>query len=462
MILSAMLSRGGDYAEIFLEETRRNTLHFEDGRKENFNAGYDRGAGLRLIQGDTTHYTSSQITQWEALRQIGKELARGLPKNPAVPAPELHEPTLPPPTPIKRFPADVPLKEKIAKLDEADHSARAYDKRIMQVNVVYGESIRKIQIAHSDGVFTADQRILTTFYVEAIAAWDKQIFAGREVISGTVGFELFEDTPASDVAEAAAREAIFQLDARPAPAGTFPVVLSSSAGGTMVHEACGHGLEADFIEQGLSLYAEKQGELVASALITVLDDGTLPKRRGSDRIDDEGYPTQSVVLIEQGRLKGFLQSRDTALKLGQDRTGNARRESYRYPPIPRMRNTMIAPGKTKPEEILSSVKEGIYVAKMGGGEVDIVTGQFVFSISEGYLIKDGRLADPIRGATLTGKGPRILQSIDMVGSDLGFEVGTCGKDGQGVPVADAQPTLRIPAIVIGGIVEKDQSSGDAR
>ena len=218
----------------------------------------------------------------------------------------------------------------------------------------------------------------------------------------------------------------------------------------MVHEACGHVFEGDFIEKGLSVYAGKLGQKVASDLVTVYDDGTIPQKRGTASVDDEGTPTSRVVLIENGILRGYLLDRKSARALGMEPTGNGRRESYRHLPIPRMRNTCIAPGTTPPGEILKSVKEGIFVADIGGGEVDIVAGNFVFHCTEAYFIANGEIGAPIRDATLTGNGPEVLRSIDAVGTDLGFQIGTCGKDGQMVPVSDAQPTIRIPAIVVGG------------
>jgi TldD protein len=289
-----------------------------------------------------------------------------------------------------------------------------------------------------------------------IAREGEQIRTGYHALAETRGFELFDEHPPEEVGREAARIALVQLAARPAPAGTFTVVLSSKAGGTMVHEACGHGLEADFVEKSLSIYADKLGERVASDLITVVDDGTLPNRRGSTGMDDEGIPSSRVLLIEKGILKSYLHSRRTARKLGQAPTGNGRRESYRCLPIPRMRNTLIVPGETPPEEIVSGVEEGIFVCQMGGGEVDIASGNFIFNVGEAYMIRHGKIAEPIRDATLIGNGPEVLGSIDAVGSDLGYGVGTCGKDGQRVPVADAQPTLRIPRIVVGGTVATNE------
>jgi TldD protein len=265
-----------------------------------------------------------------------------------------------------------------------------------------------------------------------------------------MGFELFDLHPPEEVAEVATKRSLLMLSSRKAPMGSMAVVLSSEAGGTMIHEAIGHGLEADLAQQGLSVYSNKVGEKVASSLITVVDDPTLPQRRGSYPFDDEGVPSQRTLLVENGILKGYLYDRLTALKDGVQSTGNGRRESYHHKPIPRMSNTMIVPGKMKPEEIIRSVEKGLFVKKMGGGQVNTVNGDFVFEVSEGYLIEKGSVSEPVRGAILIGNGPQVLKEIDRVGDDLGFGIGTCGKDGQGVPVGDAQPTLRIPELVVGG------------
>jgi len=240
------------------------------------------------------------------------------------------------------------------------------------------------------------------------------------------------------------------LSARKAPAGRMPVVISSRAGGTMIHEAIGHGLEADLAQQGLSIFSGKLGEQVASELITVIDDATLPGKRGSFRFDDEGTPSQRTVLVDKGILMSYMYDRLTAMKEGRQSTGNGRRESYQSRPIPRMTNTFIAPGASDPEEIIRSVDQGLLVEKMGGGQVNTVTGDFVFDVQEGYLIKNGKKDELVRGATLIGNGPQILRSIDMAGTDLGFSIGTCGKDAQGVPVTDAMPTIRISEMVVGG------------
>ncbi|MFN3396492.1 MAG: TldD/PmbA family protein, partial [Thermodesulfovibrionales bacterium] len=250
----------------------------------------------------------------------------------------------------------------------------------------------------------------------------------------------------------ATKRALMMLSARRAPGGRMPVVISSEAGGTMIHEAVGHGLEADLVNEGLSVYSGKIGLEIASPLITVIDDPTLINRRGSYRFDDEGTPSQKTILIEKGVLKNYMYDRLTALKAGVKSTGNGRRESYQHRPIPRMSNTYIAPGETSPDDIIKATHKGLFVKKMGGGQVNTVTGEFVFEVQEGYLIENGKIGEPVREATLIGNGPDVLKSIDMVGSDLGFSIGTCGKDSQGVPVSDGMPTVRIPDIVVGGEV----------
>jgi TldD protein len=273
---------------------------------------------------------------------------------------------------------------------------------------------------------------------------------GYHPVGGLVGLEILDEYPPEKIAQTAVRQALLMLKAGKAPGGTMPVVISSEAGGTMVHEAVGHGLEADLACEGLSVYHNKIGQRVANEKVTVVDDATVPNKRGSFQFDDEGVPAERTVLIEKGILKNYMFDRKVAMKHGFQPTGNGRRESYRFKPICRMTNTMILSGADDPAEIVRSTERGLFVRKMGGGQVNTVNGDFVFEVNEGYLIEKGKVGDPVRGAILTGNGPKVLQTIDKVGNDLGFAIGTCGKDGQGVPVGDAQPTLRIPELVIGG------------
>jgi TldD protein len=291
--------------------------------------------------------------------------------------------------------------------------------------------------------------------VNAVAAEGPVIQTGYDSAGGTRGLELFDGEKPADLGRQAARRALLMLKARRAPAGRMAVVLSGEAGGTMVHEACGHGLEADLAQKNLSVYSGKKGTQVASELVTVVDDGTLPGRFGSFRFDDEGNPAQKTVLIDKGILSGYMYDHITAARDGVEPTGNGRRQSFQHRPIPRMSTTYLAPGETPPEEIIRETKSGLLVRHMGGGQVNTTNGDFVFDVPEGYLIENGEATVPVRGATLTGNGPDVLKQIDMVGSDFGFSLGICGKDGQGVPVSDAQPTIRIPSLVVGGIIEEE-------
>lgn len=454
-VLAATLSRGGDSAELYMERTTGTTLRLDGGHLEEAACGVDQGAGLSLVDGERILYANGNKVDRDSLLKMADRLARA---QSSAPSPTQENRSvrfkvrpLALVSPVLVPPFSVPMERKVEVLQRADAAAREYEERITQVTAYYRDIDQQVLVADSDGTWGSETRQYITLFVTAIAKQGDDIRTGSESRSETRGFEFFNVHLPEDVAREAARLAVQQLVARPAPAGSFMVVLSSKAGGTMVHEACGHGLEADFIQKSLSVYAGRVGQQVASTLITVVDDGTLPNMRGSSSMDDEGNPTTRAVLIDKGVLKGFLHNRKTARAMGAAPTGHGRRESYQHLPLPRMRNTIIMPGTTPPDKILSSVKEGILICRMGGGEVDVASGNFVFNCSEAYMIRNGKVTEPIRDATLIGNGPEILSTIDMVGSDLGFGVGTCGKEGQGVPVADAQPTLRIPRVTVGGV-----------
>ena len=451
-ILKASLKNGGDFAEVFYEYVRPTTIVCEDGKIEKIVSGIDMGVGMRAIYNAKTAYAyTNQLTN-EGLFEVadavscackgnifGKDINLTR-MNPAI----NHN--------IKKLPQDVSIDDKVSLVKRANEVARSWDKRIKQVKVVYSDSVRKIAIANTTGEFVCDNRIGIIFFVQVVAAQDDVIQTGYEPVGGFMGLELFDENSPEKIAEIASVRALKMLQARRAPGGRMPVVLSSEAGGTMIHEAIGHGLEADLAQVGLSVYTGRIGEEVASPLISVVDDATLANKRGSYSFDDEGVEAQRTSLVEQGVLKGYLYDRLTAMKDNVQSTGNGRRESYKSRPIPRMSNTFILPGEMCPEEIVRSTYKGLFVKKMGGGQVNTVNGNFVFEVSEGYLIENGEIGETVRGATLTGNGPALLKNIDMVGNDLGFGIGTCGKDGQGVPVSDAQPTLRIPEIIVGGEV----------
>jgi TldD protein len=448
--LDKALERGGDFADIFIENRATTMVSCEENRIERIKTGTDIGAGVRVVYGDTTAYAyTNKVTKDDLLSvaDIASRAAKGVKKDIALDL-RAVKPTVD--LDVAILPGAVKIDDKVAAVEAANEAARAADDRIKQVMVVYGDVTQEVTIANSLGRLVEDRRVRTRMSVNAIAAAGGQIQTGFESIGSNQGFELTTREACQSVAKTAAGRAITSLEAKPMPAGKMPVVMAGAAGGTMVHEACGHGLEADLVQKGLSVYAGHKGQKVAASNITVVDDGTIPSRYGTMRFDDEGFATQKTTLIENGVLTNFMYDYLTAAKDKVNPTGNGRRESFEHKPIPRMRNTYIAPGKDDPDAIIKSVKNGLLVKKMGGGQVNTVNGDFVFDVAEGYLIKNGQIAHAVRGATLTGNGPEVLKMIDMVGTDLGFTIGTCGKDGQGAPVSDAQPTIRIPEIIIGG------------
>ena len=449
--LRTALSRGGDWAELFWERHETLQLVLDDGRIEDAIAGVDQGAGVRVIDGERTTYANGNVTDVDDVMSLAGRAAASVSEGDDLhDAARLVPDELDRPHAVAIDPRDVPVERKVALLRRANEVARALDPRVIQVTVSYAESVQDVLVANSDGVYRTDTRVRLNFMINVVAKQGHVLESGFEAVRGTRGFEMLDDDVVAECATVAAMRAALNVGAEPAPAGTYTVVLSSDAGGTLIHESVGHGLEADLNLKGLSVYSGRIGQKVASELITVVDDGRDPGQRGTAAMDDEGTPTSRTVLIEKGVLRTYLSDRKHAEKLGIPRSGNARRESFRYLPICRMTNTMIERGESDPEEILRSVKDGIFVKKMGGGQVDVVSGNFAFEITECYRIRGGALAEPLRGATLVGQGPKLMSEIDMVGWDLGYSTGTCGKDGQGAPVADAQPTLRIPSVVVGG------------
>jgi len=451
--LRAALGNGGDFAEIFIEERVSASIGCEDHKIERVLSGADRGAGLRVSVGEMTAYASTNDLSASGLRELAERVSKGVSASvgkyvfpevsPEVSGVRFGE------KPIK-YPSRVTAGDKVAKVLEANEVAWSYGDRIAQVQVRYGDSQQRVIIANSNGLFTFDERNYIIFIVHTVAKKAGIIQTGYEPVGGLMGFELFDEVSPGEVAALAAERAIKMLDADPAPAGTMPVVISSEAGGTMIHEAVGHGLEADLAQKGLSVFAGKVGEKIASDIVTVHDDATLAGRRGSFVTDDEGTPAQRTVLVENGVLKTYMYDLSTAKKDGLKSTGNGRRESYRHRPIPRMTNTLIVSGEAGPDDVVASTDKGLFVKRMGGGQVNTINGDFMFDVSEAHMIRGGEIKEPVRGASLIGNSLKVLAQIDMVADDLGFGLGTCGKDGQGSPVADAQPTLRIEGITVGG------------
>jgi TldD protein len=449
--LRKSLRNGGEFTDIIIEESIGTHLICEEDRIDQVVMGREQGAGLRVIHKLHTLYAHTNDLGQTALHELATTLGSAVLNGPdrSMNIPRYENRGASHPSPPGSLYETVTTKKRQAVL-AANRFVRRLDPRVRQVKVIYRDGCRRIIIANSEGQYVDEVRIGTVFAVQVVAGKDGFIQTGYEAIGGSGGFELFDHDLPECVAERAARRAFAMLEAVTAPVGPMPVILSAEAGGTMIHEAVGHGLEADLAGEGFSVYSGKLGERIASPLITVLDDATLPGKRGSFRFDDEGVPAQRTVLVEQGVLVSYMYDRLTAMKAKTRSTGNGRRESFRHKPIPRMTNTMICPGDHDPAEILRSVPRALLVKKMGGGQVNTVNGDFVFEVTEGYLVEHGEIGPPVRGANLIGNGPRILQTIDMVGNDLGFAIGTCGKEGQGVPVSDAQPTLRIPEITVGG------------
>ena len=446
-ILSTLMSQGGEYGEIFYEKSRTTRMSLEDRKIDKLSHGFDEGVGLRLIKNGKTYYGYTTNPTFENLKELAKIIARGEGHGPVA----IGKSYIRGWTEVLIDPDKENLKFRAEILKRADDKARSFGDNIKQVLAVLMDKSREILIINTLGEIAEDIQKRVVFFVEVVASDGEILQRGYESLGGRKGFEIFNEIPPEVIAEKAAKRALLMLKAKPAPAGTFTVVMSSEAGGTMIHEAVGHGLEADLVQQGLSVYARKLGEKVASELVTVVDDATLPHNNGSFTVDDEGVPAQRKVLIKDGILVGYMYDRLRAMKDGVESTGNGRRQSYAHIPIVRMTNTFIDKGKDNPEDIIKDTKKGIYVVKMGGGEVNTVTGDFVFEVMEGYMIENGEITYPIRGATLIGNGPKALKDVDAVGNDIGWAIGTCGKDGQGVPVTDAQPTIRIKQLTLGGV-----------
>ena len=449
-IFEMLLKNGGSFADLYSESTDTCSIVCDDNKIEKMIVGNDHGVGLRAVNDLKVSYAHGNRTSHKDVLVLASRLAdaiRGASKSSIADQYPLKSPV---DFQIRVPPHTVEGEKKVAIVREANQAARQMDPRVRQVRVLYSDKRQRLTMANSQGMHVQEERTYTLLTVQVVVADKGLVQTGYEPVGGLIGFELFDTVDAAHVAKTAARRAVQALESRQAPRGVMPAILSSEAGGTMIHEAVGHGLEGDLAYEGLSVYSQRIGETVASPLITVVDDATVTQKRGSYGYDDEGIPAQKTVLIEKGVLKTYLCDRLCSMKYDGQSTGNGRRESYKHHPVVRMSNTYIAPGDENPETILRNTPKGVLVKKMGGGQVNTVNGDFVFEVTEGYLIKNGVIGDSIRGATLTGNGPRILASIDKVGNDLGFGIGTCGKDGQGVPISDAQPTIRIPEIIVGG------------
>ncbi|MCX7856983.1 MAG: TldD/PmbA family protein [Deltaproteobacteria bacterium] len=445
-IVKTLLGDNALYADLFVEKKRYTHIHRESFRFEKVEHAEDKGSALRLITPWKQHMLSTNCVDEKKLLSFAKELSNNLvfdKENFFVKVAEY-------PFRIETYPDRLGLSEKIRVVEWIEKTTKSMDKRIKQVRIIYRDTKQNVQIFTSTGDVVSDQRYQLLLNLLIVGEEDGEIQTSYESIGGFYGFEYLTEERLFDFI----RKTVYRLqglfEAKEAPMGQKTVVLAAEAGGTMIHEAIGHGLEADLALEGLSCYKGLLDQEIASPLITIVDDKTLHNMRGTYAYDDEGTPAEKTVLVENGVLKNYLFDKFYAMKYEKRSTGNGRRESFRFRPIPRMSNTFIAPGNCEPEDIIRSVDDGLYVLKMGGGQVDTVTGDFVFEVLEGYIIEKGKIGEMVKNATIMGNGPTVLKEIDMVGTDIGFSIGTCGKDGQGVPVSDGQPTLRIPQVIVGG------------
>jgi TldD protein len=452
-VLGEVAGPGIDAADLYFQSQVSETWVLEDGIVKEGSFNLDQGVGVRAQSGEKTGFAYSNAIGLDALTQAA-QAARSISR--AGQQGRVQAFVCPQVTQLyaEGNPLDVMNRaEKVELLQRIDRATRALDPRIKQVTVSLAGVWDRILVAAHDGSLSADIRPLVRFNVSVIVEQNGRRERGGHGGGGRTDYRYFLDEDrAMGYAREALRQALVNLEAIAAPAGSMPVVMGAGWSGVLLHEAVGHGLEGDFNRKGSSAYSGKIGEKVASSLCTIVDDGTLAGRRGSLSVDDEGTPTQCTTLIENGVLKGYMQDKLNARLMGVAATGNGRRESYAHLPMPRMTNTYMLAGESDPEEIIRSVKKGIYCANLGGGQVDITSGKFVFSTSEAYLIEDGKITAPVKGATLIGNGPEAMSRVSMVGNDLALDsgVGTCGKDGQSVPVGVGQPTLKIDAITVGG------------
>jgi TldD protein len=451
-VLAAATRTGADFAELYAEDKRSTSASLDDGRIEQVNTGRDRGAGIRVIAGDTTGYAYTADLSESGLlgaAQAAAAAARGGGGTARVVA--VAGDASPTRRPVAMAPDQVSKAAKVELLRRVDDAARSVGPEIVQVSAGYGDSRKRVLVANTDGLLAGDEQVRVLMRVSAVANGDAGMQTGYQTMGHTTGWEIFDTVDVTALAREAARQAITKLSARPAPSGTLPVVIKHGSGGVLFHEACGHGLEADLVAKGASVYAGKSGQLVASPLVTLVDDGTLSGEWGTIGIDDEGHATQRNVLIQDGVLTDYMYDHIRARREGRAPSGNGRRQSYQHLPMVRMTNTFVLDGPDDPDDIIAATDHGVYVAKLGGGSVNTATGDFVFGMTEAYLIENGRLTAALRDGNLTGNGPQVLRDIDMLANDFAMGgPGTCGKDGQGVPVGDGQPTLRVSALTVGG------------
>jgi TldD protein len=447
-VLERALARGGDFAELYAEARQGFAISLDDGRVERPQGGRERGACVRVVQGDSTYYGYVDGLAEADLLRVAESASQALRAEASEPAKleaaqpaKLHA--------VRIHPEEVAAAAKADVLRACEERARGMGAEIAQARIAYAESRRQVEVFSSEGRSAADDRTRVRLGAQVVARRDGRVETGSDNRGGHAGWELIEAEPEL-VAQKAAERARTLLDAVDAPTGRLPVVVGNAFGGVLLHEAVGHGLEADAIQKRASVYAGRLGEQLAAGFVTAYDDGSRPNAWGSDGIDDEGTPTRRTTVIEDGVLTSYLYDVVTARRDGAEPTGNGRRESFRHVPAPRMTNTFFAPGDATPEGLIGEVERGLYAVSFGGGQVEPATGDFVFGVSEGYLIEGGKVTAPVRGATLVGNGVEALRAIDGIAADLDIASGYCGKGGQSVPAGVGQPHVRIRELTVGG------------
>lgn len=448
-VLEAALSKGGDFSEIFVEEKYKTNLELIGGRLEHAVTGRDFGLGLRILSGSNAIYVHTNQLDEERLIAFAKQAssvagAMGSRENIV-----LHS------KPVQthkyfKYPEQVEKARKVELLRQIHQGGSRYDPLITQVIARYMDEDQRVLIANSEGLLVEDRRLRTRLAATCIATYNGQMQTGMADMAGLYGFELYDNADIAGIGIEAARTAKTMAMAEDCVSGRFPVVIDNAFGGVIFHEACGHGLEAEFISKGASVFTGKLNKTIANPLVTAIDDGTLPNGWGSGAIDDEGHPTQRNVLIEKGVLKSYLVDRRNGLRMNTPANGASRRQSYQFAPTSRMSNTFIAPGQSKIDDLIGSMTFGLYAKKMGGGSVNPATGDFNFSVGEAYLVRDGKIAEPVKGATLIGTGLEVLQKIDMVADNLDYGFGMCGASSGSIPAIVGQPAVRVSEITVGG------------
>lgn len=450
-LITAALSTGGDFAEVFVEEKQTNSIMMLGGKVEDSVSGRDFGVGIRIFQGLRSVYAFTNEHTEAKLTTMARQAAQAIHgAGPQARTLSLLSGATYDRHPIRLLPSDIPHAQRVAVMRDAYQAAKGYDPVIAQVTVRYLDEDQSVLIANSEGTFAGDRRIRSRMNIEAVASSGSEMQTGFYGPGAHQGFEFFEQNDMTRYATEAARIAVTMLRAGECPSGKFPVVIDNEFGGVIFHEACGHGLEATSVAKKSSVFADRIGEQIAPTIVTYIDDGTLPNEWGSQNLDDEGELIRRNVLIENGVLKGYLIDKLNGRRMEMAPTGSGRRQSYKFAPTSRMTNTYIAPGDSTPEEIIANTEFAIFAKKMGGGSVNPATGEYNFAVSEGYIVRDGKVCEPVRGATLIGTGLDTLQKVDMVGNNLAHGQGMCGSISGSLPVNVGQPMIRVSELTVGG------------